>query len=114
MKKFTVPFFLLLLFVACTKEETLSGNWSVKEHTVHFPFPAGISFSSDKTFEGRTDSSSITGTWDFSSHHNGDYVTVSTDSSDTLIFKIEHLAMKKLELSIYGYSFTHDYATLKK
>lgn len=114
MKKLLVPFFLLLLLAACSKEKNLAGNWSVKEHTVNFPFPVGISFGADKTFEGRTDSSSVAGVWEYSSHHNGDYVTVGTDSGDTLIFKIENLALKKLELSIYGYSFTNDYATLKK
>lgn len=114
MKKIAAPFFLLLLLCACNKEENLTGNWNVKEHTAHFPFPVGVAFNADKTFEGRTDSSSVTGVWEYSSHHNGDYVTVGTDSADTLIFKIERLALKKLELSIYGYSFTHDYATLKK
>lgn len=114
MKKLIVPFFALLPFAACNKEENLAGDWNVQEHTANFPFPVGISFGSDKTFEGRTDSSSVKGVWEYSTHHNGEFVTVGTDSSDTLIFKIERLALKKLELSIYGFSFTHDYATLKK
>lgn len=115
MKKLAVPAFLLLLFSACKKEENLAGRWNVEESTFNFPFRNSLSFNPDSVFEGHSDSLDVQGKWWFSSHHNGDYVTVTdTAAGDTLIFKIERLVGKKMQLSVYGFSFTHDYATLKK
>lgn len=116
MKKLAIPFLFLLLLCACDKEESLTGQWTVEDHTPNFPFKNGMDFNSDHSFAGYGDSDSTTieGEWTLKHHRNGDFVTIPVAPGDTLIFKIESLKFKKLKVSIAGYSFIHDYATLKK
>ena len=114
MKKFAVLAFVPLLFWACKKEEHVSGSWNVETHSQNFPFKSSLSFGADSLFEGRTDTLTRMGKWYYKSHSNGDYITVRLALKDSIIFKVEKISAKKMDVSVYGFSFLHDHASLRK
>lgn len=114
-KKTGIPVLMMaLLALGCSKESMVDGKWKVQTRTQNFPFADEMHFNSDNSFLGISDTVNTAGVWRFDRRAKGDYLTVGTQSGDTLIFSLEQLSGNKMELSIAGLSFTNDYATLKK
>lgn len=105
---------LALFALGCSKESKVEGKWKVQTRTQKFPFTDEMHFNGDNSFLGISDTLTTAGVWRFNRRTNGDFLTVGTEQGDTLIFGIEQLSGRKMELSVTGFSFTNDYATLKK
>jgi hypothetical protein len=104
----------MMLIWGCTKETMVEGKWKVQTRTQKFPFTSEMQFNGDNSFLGISDAVNTAGIWRFDRRSKGDYLTVGIQTGDTLVFGIERLGGNNMELSIAGFSFTNDYATLKK